>query len=106
MKNEREIAELIFDKFRAAKCKAGHIVMFQVLQFNLIDKLNPKEKELFFIVFNGLIFTGYFTYENTSPECIRLAEKGYDYIYDDDKIIKLFCCKETNTTHSFTYWNI
>lgn len=89
MKNEREIAELIFDKFRAAKCKAGHIVMFRVLQFNLIDKLNPKEKELFFIVFNGLIFTGYFTYENTSPECIRLTEKGYDYIYDDEKVVAM-----------------
>ena len=86
MKNEREIAELIFDKFRSANCKAGHIVMFRVLQHTLIDKLNPKEKELFFIVFNGLIFTGYFTYENTSPECIRLTEKGYDYIYDDDKV--------------------
>lgn len=86
MKNEREIAELIFDKFRAAKCKAGHIVMFRVLQDTLIHKLNPRENELFFIVFNGLIFTGYFTYENTSPECIRLTEKGYDFIYDDDKV--------------------
>ena len=45
MKNEREIAELIFDKFRSANCKAGHIVMFRVLQHTLIDKLNPKEKE-------------------------------------------------------------
>jgi hypothetical protein len=86
MKNEREIAELIFDKFRASNCKAGHIVMFRVIQFNIIDKLNPKEKELFSVVFNGLIATGYFTYESDSPVCIRLTEKGYDYIYDDNRI--------------------
>jgi len=85
MKNERQIAELIFDKFRAANCKAGQVIMFRVLQHTLIDTLNPKERELFFTVFNGLIFTGYFTYERNSPECIRLTEKGYDYIYDDEK---------------------
>ncbi len=86
MKNEREIAELIFDRFRSSNCKAGHVVMFRVLQHTLIDKLNPKEKELFFIVFNGLIFTGYFTYKSDSPECLVLTEKGYDYIYDDEKV--------------------
>lgn len=86
MKNEREIAELIFDKFRESKSKTGEIVMMRSIRFGLIEKLNPKEKELFFIVFNGLIFTGYFTYENTRLECICLTEKGYDYIYDDDKV--------------------
>jgi hypothetical protein len=85
MKKERELAELIFDKFRAANCKTGHIVMMRSINFGLIDKLNPKEKDLFFTVFNGLIFTGYFTYEKGNPECIRLTEKGYNYIYEDDK---------------------
>lgn len=86
MKNEREIAELIFDKFRSAKCKAGHTVMFSVFQYTLIDKLNPKERDLFNIVCNGLIFTGYFTYKSDSPEFLVLTEKGYNYIYDDDKV--------------------
>ena len=86
MKNERQIAEIIFDKFIASKSKSGEIIMFRVIQHTLIDKLNPKERELFEIVFNGLILTGYFTYEKDSPECIRLTEKGYDYIYDDNKI--------------------
>jgi hypothetical protein len=86
MKNERELAELIFDTFRAPKCKTNEIVMMRSIRFGVIDKLNPKEKEIFFTVLNGLIFTGYYTYEGDSPECIRLTEKGYDYIYDDDKV--------------------
>lgn len=86
MKNERELAELIFDTFRASKCKTNEIVMMRSIRFGVIDKLNPKEKEIFFTVLNGLIFTGYYTYQGDSPECIRLSEKGYDYIYDDEKV--------------------
>lgn len=86
MKNERELAELIFDTFRASNCKNNEIVMMRSIRFGVIDKLNPKEKEMFFTVLNGLIFTGYYTYEKDSPECIRLTEKGYDYIYDDDMV--------------------
>lgn len=86
MKTEREIAELLFDTFRAAKCKAGEIVMMRTIKFSLVEKLNPKEKELFDIVFVGLQLTGYITYENSSLECIKLTQKGYDYIYDDEQI--------------------
>lgn len=89
MKTERQIAELIFDKFRASNCKAGQIVMMRAIHFGLIDKLNPKEKEIFFDVFNGLIFTGYYTYEKGSLERIRLTEKGYDYIYDDTQVAEM-----------------
>lgn len=86
MRNERELAELIFDKFRTSKCKTNEIVMMRNIRFGVIDKLNPKEKEIFDAVLNGLIFTGYYTYHSDSPECIRLTEKGYEYIYDDEKI--------------------
>ena len=86
MKNERELAELIFDTFRKANCKTNEIVMMRSINFGVIDKLNPKEKEIFFTVLNGLIFTGYYTYQSDSPECIRLTEKGYDYIYDNDLV--------------------
>jgi hypothetical protein len=86
MKNERELAELLFDKFRETNCKTNEIVMMRSIRFGVIDKLNPKEKEIFCTILNGLIFTGYYTYQEDSPECIRLTEKGYDYIYDDDKI--------------------
>lgn len=89
MINERQIAELIFDKFRNVNCKSGHIVMMNTIRFTVIDKLNPKERELFDIVFCGLQITGYFTYEENSPECIRLTQKGYDYIYEDELISKM-----------------
>lgn len=87
--NERQIAELIFDKFRSTNCRAGHIVMMRTIRFSLIEQLNPKEKELFDIVFVGLQITGYFTYEGGAPECIRLTQKGYDYIYDDELVPKM-----------------
>jgi hypothetical protein len=89
MRNERELAELIFDKFRASNCKTNEIVMMRNIRFGLIDKLNPKEKEIFDAVFNGLIFTGYYTYQSDSPECLRLTEKGYDYIYDEEKVAEM-----------------
>lgn len=86
MKTEREIAELIFDEFRATNCKAGHIIMERTVIFGVIDNLNPAEKELCFKVLNGLIHTGYITYKLDSPSCFFLTEKGYDYIYKVDKV--------------------
>ena len=86
MLTERELAELIFDTFRKSNLKANEIVMMQSIGFDLIKKLNPKEQEIIFTVLNGLIFTGFITYQKDNPQCIRLTEKGYDYIYDDDKI--------------------
>ena len=89
MRTEREIAELIFDKFRSAKCKTGEIVMMRTIRFSLIDKLNPKEKELFDIVFVGLQITGYITYEHEGIDCIRLTQKGFDYIYNEYQTAKM-----------------
>lgn len=86
MKNEREIAELIFDKFRKTNSKVNHVVPIRTIRFGLIDKLNPKEQELFDKVFIGLQALDYFTYEKGGLESIRLTQKGYDYIYDDEQI--------------------
>lgn len=86
MKTEREIAELIFDKFRQTKCKVNQVVPIRTLRFGLIDQLNPKEKELFDKVFIGLQALDYFTYEKDGLESIRLTQKGYDYIYDDEQV--------------------
>lgn len=105
MRTERQIAELIFDKFRSANCKPGHVVMMRVIRFSLIDKLNPKEVELFNIVFVGLQITGYFTYENDSPECIRLTQKGYDYIYDDNLVKKMVNTPWVIPSSENTDWN-
>ncbi len=86
MKNEREIAELIFDKFRQTNSKVNHIVPVRTIRLGLINKLNPKEQELFYKVFVGLQVLDYFTYEKGGLESIRLTQKGYDYIYDDEKV--------------------
>lgn len=88
MKNERQIAELIFDKFRSAKCKMGEFVMLNTIRSSLINTLNPKEKDLFNTVLDGLKITGYITYEQ-SIYGIRLTQKGFDYIYDKDQIEKM-----------------
>lgn len=86
MKKERELAELIFDTFRESKCKKNQIVIMRKINLIIYPKLNPKEQETFCTVLGGLIFTGFFTYENDKLECLRLTEKGYDYIYDAEKI--------------------
>jgi hypothetical protein len=83
MNTKETIAELIFDEFRKTKSRANHIVMMQVFRFSLIPKLNPKEQDIFDDVVNALIDNGYLIYEKSSPECLRLTEKGFDYIYDD-----------------------
>lgn len=48
--------------------------------------LNPKEQKKVIEVANMLINSGYITYEDSSHgiECLRLTQKGYDYIYDDN----------------------
>lgn len=88
MKNERQIAEMIFDVFRQTNCRAGHVVMMRVLRFGIEMKFNPVEKDKYYCVLNGLINLLYFTYES---ECdyLRLTEKGYNYIYDDEKVKKM-----------------
>lgn len=89
MRTERQIAELIFDPFRQTNCRAGHIVMMRTFRFGVELKLNPIEKDMYFCVLTGLINLNYVTYENQNIECLRLTEKGYYYIYDDEKVQKM-----------------
>ena len=86
MKSDKELAEYIFDIFRAAHCKAGHIVMMRTFENKLRNDLNPKEQEIIFDVANRLIDIGYIEYEDGSRglKCLRLTKKGFDYIYDDN----------------------
>ncbi|MEN2720460.1 hypothetical protein [Capnocytophaga sputigena] len=87
MKTERELAELIFDKFREQKCKTGQIITLKSIKYdNFIMNLNPIEQDLFYKVLNELQYTGYYDYEKDLGEILRLTEKGYQYIYDDEKI--------------------
>lgn len=105
MKNERDIAELIFDKFRATKCKVGQVVSCRSIRFGIIDKLNPKEKNLFDTVFVGLQALDYFTYEKDGLESVRLTQKGYDYIYDDEQIELITQKPWVIPQHDTTDWN-
>lgn len=105
MKSEREIAELIFDKFRQTNCKVNHVVPIRTIRFCLIEKLNPKEQELFDKVFIGLQALDYFTYERGDLESIRLTQKGYDYIYDDEQVELITQKPWVIPQHDTTDWN-
>lgn len=89
------MAEWVLDFFRRAKVDAGQIVMMRSVQNKLIE-LSPKERELFVPVANELIEHGYFSYEEGTPQVLRLTEKGRDYIYSPDA--DLDCCNDDNLT--------
>lgn len=84
-----EMAEWILDFFRRSNVGTGQIVMLRNVQNKLLD-LNPKERDLFTPVANELIENGYFTYEEGTLQCLRLTQKGFDYIYNPEA--ELDCC--------------
>lgn len=84
MKSKVQIQEIVLDLFRNTKSRDGHIIMMRTVNLSIYDKLNPKEQDIFSDSVNELIEKGYLVYETGSPECLRLTEKGYDRIYDDD----------------------
>jgi len=77
VKTVNDIQEIILDEFRKTQSRTGHIVMMRVFRFSVIPKLNPKEQDLFQEAANNLINQGILTFENTSPECLRLTQKGF-----------------------------
>ena len=91
MTKKSEMAEWILDFFRRANVNAGEIILFRNVQ-NKLYELNPKERGLFVPVTNELIENGYFTYEEGSIQCLRLTEKGSDYIYNPDAVLD--CCQD------------
>lgn len=91
MTKKSEMAEWILDFFRRAKVAAGQIVMFRNLQFAQ-QQLNPKERSLFLNVMKELLEHGYFTFEQEPLQCLRLSEKGYEYIYHEEAVLD--CCNE------------
>lgn len=85
MLTERDLAEMIFDAFRQTRCEVGHVVMMRTFRFGVALKLNPVERDKYFSALSAIINLQYAKYEE-HPECLRLTEKGYDYIYDEDKV--------------------
>lgn len=100
------MAEWIFDFFRGAKIDTDGVVMMRSIQNELIE-LNPKERDLFVPVANELIGNGYFTYEVKPLQCLRLTQKGRNYIYDPSA--ELDCCHESTLnptqTQYITNWH-
>lgn len=92
-----EMAEWIFDFFRRSKSDTGHITMMRTIQNKLLE-LNPRERGLFVPVANELIANGYLTYEEGTPQCFRLTQKGREYIYSPGAELK--CCQDKDTTPS------
>ncbi len=84
MKSKEQIQELVFDQFRDANCRAGQIIMMRSVNLLIYQKLNPKEQDIFSDSVNELIEKGYIIYQSNGPECLRLTEKGYERIYDDN----------------------
>ena len=101
MTKKSEMAEWILDFFRRAKVAAGQIVMFRNLQFAQ-QQLNPKERSLFLNVMNELLEHGYFTFEQEPLQCLRLSEKGYEYIYDETAFLD--CCNDPILTSTQTQY--
>lgn len=91
MTRKSEMAEWILDFFRRGNIDAGQIIMFRSIQQKMYE-LNPKERDLFVPVANELIKNGYFTYEEGTPQSLRLTEKGRDYIYDPAAVLD--CCQD------------
>lgn len=86
MNKEKQLANQLFDLFRTNRCKAGQGVMLRLVYFDLRDKLNPKDAEKFMLVLNGLLNTEYITFKDESQDFLLLTEKGYNLIYDDEKV--------------------
>lgn len=92
MKSDKQLAEFIFNLFRKAKSRAGHIIVMRTFRVNVQDNLSPKEQENIIDIANRLISSGYITYENATLgiECLRLTEKGYEYINSDNPSLEGF----------------
>lgn len=106
MNQEKQIANKLFDLFRSNKCKAGHGVMSNSIRFNILDKLNPKEAEKFPVVFNGLLNSGYIKFKDESQNFLLLTEKGYNLIYDEEKIAQFLSMPWIIPDKDNVDWNV
>ena len=108
MKTERQIAEQIFQLFRKTNCRENQGFMMNVLNSQVILKLNPKEQEIFNTVYVGLQALQYIEVDQDG-RFIRLTKKGYDYIYDDNLVNKMqavpWVIPEYGNTNWIGAWN-
>lgn len=108
MKTERQIAEQVFQLFRNTNCRENQGFMMNALNTQVVYNLNPKEQEMFDIVYVGLQALQYISVDDDG-RFIRLTKKGYDYIYDDHLVNKMqavpWVIPEYQNTNWIAAWN-
>ena len=108
MKTERQIAEQVFQLFRNTNCRENHGFMMNALNTQVVYNLNPKEQEMFYVVYIGLQALQYISVDDDG-RFIRLTKKGYDYIYDDNLVNKMqavpWVIPEYQNTNWIAAWN-
>ena len=112
MTTQREMAEWILDFFKRSNLDTGQIILMRNVQNKLLE-LNPRERDLFVPVVNELISNGYITYEEGTPQYLRLTQKGRDFIYSENAELDCFQDKKltpvqeryvTEWRHSFSFY--
>ncbi|MDR7208805.1 hypothetical protein [Flavobacterium piscis] len=96
MDSKQKVKELVLDQFRKGNLRDNDIIMMRVF-INLEYKLPPKQRDVFYEAINELITEEYIIYEKSTPECLRLTKKGYDYIYMEEDEIKPTNMSENST---------
>lgn len=80
-KSVDELVASIFSEFEKQNSRAGHILMIKNLNFRIVQNLNPVEVDRFDKAIEQLINQGYVTYQDSSPQALKLTEKGYQQLY-------------------------
>jgi hypothetical protein len=76
-----EIASLIMNRFRETSSRPKHTIDERWINFNLINKLNPKEQQLVAGAISKLESEGLIKTTYINGLCLVLTQKGFEHIY-------------------------
>ena len=83
--DKTEIGQKILNRFAETKSKPEHIIDQSWLNFNLFNKLNPKEQDLVEFAIQELVNNKLIYIDNRAGgQCLVLTEKGFNKIYPID----------------------
>jgi len=74
------IGKIIMQHFAEIKAKPNHKLSEIWLKYELMEKLNPKERELINLAIDSLIRKGYVVLNNEREFCLVLTQNGFDII--------------------------
>lgn len=77
----KRIGAAILGLFEKAQARVGHGVPLRTIQFNLVDKLNPKERNLAPAAIQRLMDEGLVTEQDGNLPSLVLTAEGYDRLY-------------------------